>query len=220
MTQTFTMAFTAKCAECSVCEWSTACNLSGLFFIFFIKSQLLPAFLHLLQSECLRQEVRAGGDQRSGSDLKQPSTAERNTFRQIVYISFVARSCPRVCVCCVCPLFEACQRRVSVDSSNMGHRGVHLISRRQTRRGRMPIADRADRNWWPHPTPGPVYLCRGRACVVAGEHLASLDKLRFARWLMENQGRRLVLPLTDVPLGGQCCVSPGRFAPSTGPLAT
>lgn len=31
MTQTFSMAFTAKCAECSVCEPSTACNLSSSF---------------------------------------------------------------------------------------------------------------------------------------------------------------------------------------------
>lgn len=82
-----------------------------------------------------------------------------------------------------------------------------LASSWQTRRECMPIADRAGLNWWPHPTPLPVYLCLGRARVTAGEYLASLNKLRFACWVMENQRRRLVLPLTDVPFGHQCCIS-------------
>lgn len=82
-----------------------------------------------------------------------------------------------------------------------------LASSWQTRRECMPIADRAVLNWWPHPTPLPVYLCWGRARVTAGEYLASLNKLMFACRLMENQLWRLVLPLADAPFGRQCCVS-------------
>ncbi|CAB1442532.1 unnamed protein product [Pleuronectes platessa] len=47
----------------------------------------------------------------------------------------------------LCEIKEKTGRwRVSVDSGNMGRRGVHLISSRQTRQERMPIAERAGLN--------------------------------------------------------------------------
>ncbi len=82
-----------------------------------------------------------------------------------------------------------------------------LASSWQTRLECMPIADRAGLNWWPHPTPLAVYLCRGRAGVTAREYLASLNKLRFA---MLGYGKPMVEACVTSyrrSLGRQCCVS-------------
>ena len=43
MSQSLSVAFTAKCAECGVCERSAACNLSGLFYILHKESAPLRA---------------------------------------------------------------------------------------------------------------------------------------------------------------------------------
>lgn len=118
MTQTFTMAFTAKCAECSVCERSTACNLSGLFYILY-KESASPCFLHCCSQSVFLEEVRAGGDECGGSDLKQPFSSTfllRGGNISLDRISCVACSRSHVRL-----LSVACQWRVSVDSSNMGH---------------------------------------------------------------------------------------------------
>lgn len=120
MTQTFTMAFTAKCAECSVCERSKACNLSGLFYILY-KESASPCFFTLLQSECLLEEVRAGGDEHGSSDVRRPPLLDlllEGGNISLDHISFVA--CGYSHVLCVY-LFVVYQCGASVDSGNMGH---------------------------------------------------------------------------------------------------
>lgn len=102
MTQTFTMAFTAKCAECSVCERSTACNLSA-FFIFFIKSQLLPAFYTVAVRVSARRRASRGRWVQQGrfeaTLSPRPLTKERKCFFSFFFTSSIGAACSRVCVC-------------------------------------------------------------------------------------------------------------------------
>lgn len=186
-----------------------------VFFIFFVKSQLLLAFYIIAVGVSLRSGAsRRRWVQQFRSEAARPFTEERKHF----FRSYM--------ICCM--QFFTCVLRVS------SLRGVSVVCECwQVQYGTLQqwvhwqAADelggsachaRAGLNWWPHPTRLPVYLCRGQTCVTAREYLACLNKLRFAHWLMENQWRRLVLPLIDVPFGRQCCVSRRTFALSTGPL--
>lgn len=117
MTQTFTMAFTAKCAECSVCERSTACNLSGLFYILYKESAPL-CFLHCC-SQCLWEESRDERCQlRSFLDLLLSPT-----FLHTLYINV---ACSYVLVCSL-ELLTAVTQDIEVSSGEQltNKAGVH-----------------------------------------------------------------------------------------------
>lgn len=148
MTQTFTMAFTAKCAECSVCELSTACNLSRLFFIFFIKSQLLLAFyiVAVLVSPRRVDEHTA---------LIQPFTKERKSSSTLVIICCMYELCAPLLhsVLVVWVLTEAIWVSAAVRCP--------LAGSWQTRRECMPIVDGGSLNWWPRATSLPFWFVLG-----------------------------------------------------------
>lgn len=178
MTQTFTMAFTAKCAECSVCARGTACNLSGLFYILY-KESASPCF-----SRCCSRSVFE--EKREMSTAVQAGSSSTFYRREETFlskrVSFVAWGYSRVrCVPLrgVPVVFECWQQRYGTLQQ-----WVHWQA--ADKQGGSACHARAGRNWWPHPTQLPVYLCRGQACVTVKEYLACLNKLRFAHWLMEN----------------------------------
>lgn len=200
MTQTFTMAFTAKCAECSVCERSTACNLSA-FFIFFIKSQLLPAFYTVAVRVSARRRASRGRWVQQGrfeaTLSPRPLTEERKCFfLLLLYVIYRCCMFTCLCVCVSCTRLFFVVRVLTAAIWDIRAVRCPLASSWQTRQEHMPIAGL---NWWPHTPPHPVYLRRGRSCVTDLEYLASLNKLRFTRWPMEKQRQRFVLRLTVVP---------------------
>lgn len=105
MTQTFTMAFTAKCAECGVCERSTACNSSGLFCILY-KASASPCFLH-----CCSQNV---SEERCKEDSNLKEKKKRFLFKP--HLALAACGYSHASTSCSWYISG-----VSVDSSNMGH---------------------------------------------------------------------------------------------------
>lgn len=123
MTQTFTMAFTAKCAECSVCERSTACNLSGLFYILY-KESASPCFLHCCSESVCEKKSEQGAMSTAAQIWSNPFSSTFNWREEVFFfllLYVIYRCCMFTCLCvCVC-LVRASSLSVSVDSSNMGH---------------------------------------------------------------------------------------------------
>lgn len=171
-----------------------------VFFIFFIKSQLLLAFYIV----AVRVSFRSSASRRRWVQRFRLEAALlldlllKGGSISLDRISCVACSYSRVCRTNLLSMVHQWVWVLTAEIWDIAAARCPLASSWQTRRQRMPTVDRVGLNWWPHPAPLPVYLCRGRARVTAGEYLAGLNKLRFACWVMENQRWRLVLPLTDV----------------------
>lgn len=180
MTQTFTMAFTAKCAECSVYARATACNLSGLFYILY-KESASPCFFTLLQLECVWEAARAGGDEYSSSDLKRLNLLLKGGSISPYHISFLT-----------CALRASPPRGISltcarVDKCNTGRCTSEFIGEQLTNKaGVHAMPEQALTDDRPTP-PSSLYICAGVRPVSRREYLACLNKLRFTHWLMENQ---------------------------------
>lgn len=123
-----------------------------VFFIFFIKSQLLLAFYI---AECLWKEVRAGEHEWSSSDLKQPFSStfywREETFLKIIY--HLLHAVIHLCCMYTSSWYISAVWVLTAATWDIAAARCPLASSWQTRRECMPIADRAGLNWWPHPNP-------------------------------------------------------------------
>ena len=143
-----------------------------LFYILY-KESASPRFPTLLQSECLlarRRRARRLGLQ--SSPLASTFCRREETFLQIVYhVLYVV-----IHMCVLSSWNIAGVWVLTAVIRDIAAARCPLASSWQTRRECMPIADRAGLNWWPHPTPLPVYLCRGRASCRAGRVFSKLKQ--------------------------------------------
>lgn len=132
--QTFSVAFTAKCAECGVRQRATACNLLRLFFFLLLYPSRRSRPLHSFSSRRLtvssRNKVRRGRDERAGSGSLRRAL-QLDLLLKSGGISFSSRAVCRVY------LFAANSGwRAGGDSGDMGRcSGEVSIGEQLTRRG-------------------------------------------------------------------------------------
>lgn len=189
-----------------------------VFFIFFIKSQLLLLAFYIVavrQSGPFRRNVSR---RRRVQQFRTEAALCFDLWLKGGSISLDRISCMYVVVHMRAARTSSSWRISGVwvlTAAIGGNAAVRcpLASSWQTRRDCMPIVDGADLNWWPHPSC--CIFAPGSGPCHCGRVLSKLKQAQVR--MLSNQQRRLVLPLTDVPFGPQCCVSQTLFSLTTGP---